>query len=175
MQTLRPSALLFISLAAIVWWGCGGPAVEQVVEVEGAEMVLEGPLFEGPNSGQITWSLNLPAVMGDDFNPDLKVVDARLVRAEVRAGDAMGFDQVRSFVLSFASDNEDVAMQEAAFVNPLPPDLNKVALEAAPNAELGPHLAEGQVYVVLDVDLAEDFWEGSRLFLLDFDLSLTLQ
>jgi hypothetical protein len=103
------------------------------------------------------------------------VTDARLKGATVLAGDSLGFSQVRSFVLSFASDNSEVAMQEAAFKNPLPEGATEVALDVAPDAELGAIVAEGKLYLVLDADLAEDFYDGNRNFKLNLSLELTVK
>ncbi len=175
MQHLRPQTWLTFVILSLAFIGCSGPETVHEYKVENLEIVLAGPLFEGPNAGQFELTLDIPGALGDAYAPGMKVADARLQRAEVAAGDSLGFAQVRSFVLSFASDNEAVAMEEAAFVNPLPEGLERVALNVAPEAELGPHAAEEKLYVVLDVDLSEDFWDGDRLFLLNFELSLTLQ
>jgi hypothetical protein len=88
-------------------------------------------------------------------------------------GDSSGFDAVRSFVLSFASDNTDVPMQEAASLNPVPAGTDLVALEVAPEAELGSLVAEGKLYVILDADLAADYLDGDRRFLVNLELSIT--
>ena len=36
-------------------------------------------------------------------------------------------------------------------------------------------MEEGKVYVVLDADLAEDYWDGNRDFKLNFTLELTIK
>lgn len=152
---------------------CSGPGVVHEWQQEALEFTLEGPLFEGPNSGQVTLELDLPAALGAAEGQE--VADARLVTATVHPADSMGFDQVRSFVLSFASDNADVPMQEAAFKNPVPEEAASVALDVAAQAELGAHFAEDRVYLVLDVDLAEDLWDGYRSFVLDYTMEITLK
>ena len=48
-------------------------------------------------------------------------------------------------------------------------------LDVAPEAELGEIMEDGKVYVVLDADLAEDYWEGNRNFKLNFTLELTIK
>lgn len=152
---------------------CSGPGEVHEWQQDALEFTLEGPLFEGPNSGQVTLALDLPATLG--AAEGRRVSDARLLSATIHPADSMGFGQVRSFVLSFASDNAEVAMQEAAFKNPVPEQAGAVALDVAAQAELGAHVAEDQVYLVLDVDLAEDLWDGSRSFLLDYTMEITLK
>jgi hypothetical protein len=48
-----------------------------------------------------------------------------------------------------------------------------VALEVAPEAELGSLVAEGKLYVILDADLAADYLDGDRRFLVNLELSIT--
>ena len=91
----------------------------------------------------------------------MRISDARLTSATVTPNDSLGFANINAFIVSFASDNEDVSMQEAAVKNPL--DEGDIAsLNVAPEAELGEIMEEGKVYVVLDADLAEDYWDGNR-------------
>lgn len=163
-KTSHLSPILLITVFLLVV-GCSGPGEIHEWKPESIEFSLEGPLFEGPNTGQVLLPLDFSEFLGDDS--EKKISAARLMSAQVHAGDSLGFQQVRSFVLSFASDNEDVAMQEAAFKNPLPSEVSSVALDVAATADLGELFAEDRVYVVLDVDLMEDFWDGNRAFLLD--------
>jgi hypothetical protein len=66
-------------------------------------------------------------------------------------------------------------MQEAAFKNPLPDGAAEVSLDVAPDAELGAIVAEGTLYLVLDADLAEDYYDGNRNFKLNLSLELTVK
>ena len=103
------------------------------------------------------------------------ISDARLTSATVTPGDSLDFAMVRSLVLSFASDDAEVAMQEVAFKNPLPAESSSVALEVATDAELGSLVSGGTVYLVLDADLAEDFYDGNRSFKINLTLDLTVK
>lgn len=162
-----------LAACALLLGGCTKPSEVREWGPEAVEFTLEGPLFEGPNAGQVALKLDVRSDLGAAENQRVKA--ARLLHATVRPADTLSFDLVRSFVLSFASDNADVAMQEAAFKNPVPEDAREVSLDVAAQAELGAHFAEDQVYLVLDVDLAEDMWEGSRSFLLDYAMEITLK
>ena len=164
-----------LTISAGLLWGCSGPGEVHDYTVEDLEVNLVGPLFEGPNQGQLALEIDLAAALGEDYEEGMKITDAHLSSATVSGGDSLGFEMVRSFVLSFASDNADVAMQEAAFKNPLPEGATEVALEVSADSELGELMAEGKVYVVLDADLTEDYWDGDRTFLLDLSLALTVK
>jgi hypothetical protein len=175
-HAMRPHLFYALSVVLLVVLGLGGcssPGESHSYSVENVEFLLAGPLFEGPNSGQIALEIDLAAAIGDTYSPDTKVTGARLLKAEVVPGDSSGFDAVRSFVLSFASDNTDVPMQEAASLNPVPAGADRVALEVAPEAELGSLVAEGKLYVILDADLAADYLDGDRRFLVNLELSIT--
>lgn len=162
-----------IASVTLAFWGCAGSGETANVKQSDLAVVLAGPLFEGPNQGQTQFTFSLASALGEAYEPGMKVRDARIQRAEVLPGDSLGFAHVRSFVLSFASDNPDVSMLEAGFKNPLPDGADRVDLDVAPNVELGPHMAAGEVYVVLDADLDEDYWDGDRRFLLNLELNIT--
>ena len=66
-------------------------------------------------------------------------------------------------------------MQEAEVKNPLEEGAAEAVLDVAPEAELGEIMEDGKVYVVLDADLAEDYWDGNRDFKLNFTLELTIK
>ena len=161
-------------LAGAFWLsGCSGPEEVRQWRQESLEFTLEGPLFEGPNSGQSVLILDFPASL--DVPADSEVAEARILKATVHPSDSLGFQHVRSLVLSFASDNAEVAMQEVAFKNPVFSESATVELDVTAQADLGELLAENQVYLVLDVDLAEDFWDGNRSFLLDCAVEITFK
>lgn len=164
-----------LTISAILTWGCSSSGTVHNYSVNDLNIELVGPLFEGPNQGQYALEVDLAAALGDAYQEGMTIADAHLKGATVFAGDSLGFSQVRSFVLSFASDNSEVAMQEAAFKNPLPEGATEVTLDVAPDAELGAIVAEGKLYLVLDADLAEDYYDGNRNFKLNLSLELTVK
>lgn len=164
-----------IAVSAFVMASCSGPGEVHEYAVSDLEFSLEGPLFAGPNGGQAQITIDIAEALGDAYEDGMRISDARVKSATVHPNDSMGFAQVNSFVMAFASDNEDVGMQEAAVKNPVDEGAEVAVLDVAPEAELGELMAEGKVYVVLDVDLAEDYWEGSRDFTLNFTLELTIK
>ena len=162
-------------LPALLIWGCSGSGTVHEYSVNDLNITLEGPLFEGPNQGQYSLEIDLKSILGDAYQEGMLISDARLTSATVAPGDSLGFGMVRSLVLSFASDDAEVAMQEVAFKNPLPAESSSVALEVAPDAKLGTLVSGGTVYLVLDADLAEEFYDGNRSFKVNLTLDLTVK
>ena len=163
------------AIAALLITGCSGPGEMHEYSVNELEFSLEGPLFAGPNSGQAEISIDLSDALGDTYVEGMLISDARLTSASVTPNDSLGFANINAFIVSFASDNEDVSMKEAAVKNPLDGGATEASLNVAPEAELGEIMEEGKVYVILDADLAEDYWDGNRDFKLNFTLELTIK
>ena len=170
---LKTAGIVAVSVLMVT--SCSGPGEVHEYEVNDLEFSLEGPLFAGPNGAQTEISIDLADVLGEAFEEGMRISDARLKTATVFPHDSLGFSQINAFVVAFASDNEDVSMQEAAVKNPLEEGAAEAVLDVAPEAELGEIMEDGKVYVVLDADLAEDYWDGNRDFKLNFTLELTIK
>jgi hypothetical protein len=170
---LKTAGIVAVSVLMIT--SCSGPGEVHEYAVNDLEFSLEGPLFAGPNGAQTEISIDLADVLGEAFEEGMRISDARLKTATVFPHDSLGFAQINAFVVAFASDNEDVSMQEAAVKNPLEQGAAEAILDVAPEAELGEIMEDGKVYVVLDADLAEDYWDGNRDFKLNFTLELTIK
>jgi len=164
-----------IAVSVLMATSCSGPGEVHDYAVNELEFSLEGPLFAGPNGAQNEILIDLADVLGEAYEEGMRISDARLKTATVFPQDSLGFAQINAFVVAFASDNEDVSMQEAAVKNPLEEGATEAVLDVAAEAELGEIMEDGKVYVVLDADLAEDFWEGNRNFKLNFTLELTIK
>ena len=158
--------------AALLLAACSGPEEVRELRSETMSIVLEAPLFEGPNPGQYEWVFDLSESLQLEESREVK--RARVTQAVLTPGDSLGFQKMRSFVLSLASDDPEVRMQEVAFVNPVDASLASIAMDVAEEADVAAHVAEGKAYVVLDVDLAEDEWELNRTLNLDVTLELGL-
>ncbi len=167
---MNPASLLMG--AALLFAACSGPEEVRELRSETMSIVLEAPLFEGPNPGQYEWVFDLTESL--QLEEPREVKRARVTQAVLTPGDSLGFQKMRSFVLSLASDNPDVRMQEVAFVNPVDASSESIAMAVAEEADVAAHVAEGKAYIVLDVDLAEDEWELNRTLSLDLTLELGL-
>ncbi len=168
-------AVLALATVSILAACTGGSGDHHAVQIKDAVVTLEGPLFAGPNQGQYAFKLDLAKELGSAYTEGMTVESARITAVEVASADSLGLSSFRSFVVSLASDNADVAMQEAAFKNPLPEGASRVSLDVSPEAELGSLLQQGTVYLVLDADLAEDYLEGSRSLTLNLSFDITIK
>ena len=148
---MRLTKLLGLLLPAVLLAACSGQQETVPIELNDLEFTLEGPLFEGPNQGQYVVQVDLP------------VRSARLSSATVVPNDSLGFANVRSFVLSLASDNPEVGMVEAAFLNPLGDAATQAELSVSKEADATAFFQGSTFYLVLDADFAADF-EGNRSF-----------
>ena len=107
---LRTIGIVAISVFMVA--SCSGPGEIHEYSVSDLEFSLEGPLFAGPNSGQAEIAVDLAEALGDAYVDGMRISDARLTSATVAPNDSLGFANINAFVVAFASDNEDISMQE---------------------------------------------------------------
>ena len=151
--------LLFLS-------SCGKGSKTQVVNLNDLEFNFEGPLYEGPNTAQYAWKVDLKSLLKDQHTEGMKIKGAKLLVAEISeedCEDCYGFDEIKSLVLSFASNNKDISMQEVALLNPIAADKNLQNLNVSGEAELTDFLNESDVYIVLDANVTEDIEDNLTL------------
>ena len=79
-----------------------------------------GPLFQGSNPAQYVAKIDLKEILGSDYKAGIKIKNAVLKNATVESFDPSTFQDVSALVVSFASDNPDLSMQELAVINPKP-------------------------------------------------------
>lgn len=169
---------IFLSIAAFVacvmiFNSCSSNEKNQTVTLNNIEFTLEGPLYSGSNPAQYTYQVDLKSLLGDQFVEGGKISAASLKSAKISSTDsAANFDIINSFVLSLASDNKDVKMQELALLNPVPASSKTVELKPSAEAKADGFFAEKQFYIVLDADLKEDI-EANMTFKVDlvFDVN----
>lgn len=163
--------LLFLS-------ACGKGSKSQVVSLNDLEFNFEGPLYEGPNTGQYAWKVNLKELLKDQYSEGMKIKSAKILAAEVNEIECesdteitediedqicYGFEQIKSLVLSFASNNKEIPMQEIALLNPIAADKKTQVLNVSGEADLTAFLNESDVYIVLDADITEDIDDNLEL------------
>lgn len=145
---------------------CGKGSKTQVASLNDLEFSYEGPLYEGPNTGQYAWKVNLKDLLKDQYSEGMKIKGAKILAAEIRdedCEDCYGFDVIKSLVLSFASNNKEIPMQEVALLNPIDADKNAQSLNVSGEADLTDFLNENDVYIVLDADITEDIEDNLTL------------
>lgn len=157
MNWKKITALL---VPALLLAACSGQGESVPLEFKDLEFTLEGPLFEGPNQGQYVMQVDPAVLLG---SADAEFASVRLASAVVTPGDSFGFDSVRSLVLSLASDNPEVGMVEAAFLNPLGDATDSAELTVSKEADATAFFQGSMFYLVLDADINADF-DGNRNF-----------
>jgi hypothetical protein len=115
-----------------------------------------GPLFQGSNPAQYVAKIDLKEILGSDYKPGIKIKNAVLKNATVESIDPATFQDINALVVSFASDNPDLSMQELAVINPIKGKLKSVQLKPSKEANVTDYFAEKQVYVILDASFLKD-------------------
>lgn len=122
-----------------------------------------GPLFEGSNPAQVTVTVDPKVLLGDLWKEGVEIKGVVLKKAEVSAENNEDFEGVLSLVMSMASNNPELRMQEIAAASPLQPEYNKASLSMAPQAHIVDFFEEKEFYLVLDASLKSDREQDLRL------------
>jgi hypothetical protein len=146
----------FIALILFVVQLLNAPKNTKNFTLKSMQFEYVGPLFQGSNPAQYVAKIDLKEILGADYKAGVKIKQAVLKNATVEAVEPNGFKSISALVLSFASDNPDLAMQELAVLNPIKPGLKKVKLKPSKEAEASGFFAEKQVYVILDASFLEE-------------------
>jgi hypothetical protein len=146
----------FVVIALALLFSCGGPEHTKTFKLENIEFMYSGPLFEGSNAAQYVAKINLKEILGADYEEGMEIDEAALKKAVVEIIEPEGCTDISSFVMSLASDNPDLAMQELAVVNPIKSYGGKIKLKPSPSADATDYFAEKSVYVVLDASFLKD-------------------
>jgi hypothetical protein len=173
MKKIYSSIVLSLATIAMIFTSCSSNEKNQTVTLKNIVFNLEGPLYSGSNPSQYTYQVDLKTLMGDQYKEGAKITAASLKSAQIYSNDSStSLDAINSLVLSLASDNKDVKMQELALLNPVPPSSTKADLKPSAEAKADGFFSEKQFYIILDVDLKEDI-EANMSFKADlvFDVN----
>lgn len=166
MRLLPSAAILLLGLAS-----CGAPE-RLTMESGPVSLVAAGPLFEGSNTAQGTWTAGLEAFLAERGYSTGQLREARLVSARISGADSTSLRGIRSVSVQWVGG--DLGMQQVAVRNPLPADSAAAQLTvAAEQRKLDELLRSGAITVVADLDLAAD-QESDRHVIGSFTLELTL-
>lgn len=143
-----------IGLMAWLWLGCGGEPRTLSYSVEGQTFELMGPLFAGPNTGQVTFSPDLSATLQAANATADDLEDVKLSKAILSMPPGQTFEGINEIVLSLVADEAE--MVQAAVLNPVPQDRSEVSLTVSEEAELLKIFQQPEAYLVVDLGLAND-------------------
>jgi hypothetical protein len=154
---------LFLIAAALALTACNQPTQTTTTTLDPMSFEWSGPLFEGSNPAQVTVKVNPQELLGDLWKEGMEIKKVHLQKAEITADNNADFGGIQSLVLSMASNNPKLHMQEIAASSPLQPEYNKVVLTMAPQAKIDDYFREKEFYMVLDASLAGDREQDLRL------------
>jgi hypothetical protein len=148
--------LLVLSLSLVLFYSCSTSDKKKTYKLEDIEFVYAGPIFEGSNPAQYVATIDLKSILGDDYVEGMEIDKASLKKALVQMVNPESFTDINALVMSLASDNPDLQMQELAVINPIQSNVGKVNLKPSPSAEATDFFAEKTIYVILDASFVKD-------------------
>lgn len=158
--------LIFLGLTLTLFVSCSKGSKVKTAELNNIEFEFEGPIFEGANTAQYLYSIDLKSLLEQEITEDDAIKSAVLKSASITSDnceDCYGFESVKSLVLSIVSDGE-IPMKEIALLNPIKADQNTQKLKLAEEAEIGDYFNTEKIYWVLDADITEDIDDNLTLF-----------
>ena len=157
------SWLLLILTASYLLFGCNQPTQTTTVTLDTLGFEWSAPLMEGSNPAQVTVSVNPQELLGDLWKEGMKIQKVVLKKAEISAENNADFADIQSLVLSMASNNPQLHMQEIASASPVQPAYNKASLTPATQSKIDKFFGEKEFYMVLDASLKGDRDQDLRL------------
>ena len=157
------SWLLLILTASYALFGCNQPTQTTTVTLDTLGFEWSAPLMEGSNPAQVTVSVNPQELLGDLWKEGMKIQKVVLKKAEISAENNADFADIQSLVLSMASNNPQLHMQEIASASPVQPAYNKASLTPATQSKIDEFFGEKEFYMVLDASLKGDRDQDLRL------------
>jgi len=164
--TIMPTSLLFrvviLMLAVGLLTSCGEQSISSY-PVENQEFVLEGPLFQGPNTAQATFS---PAIEAEG-----ELVGATLKTATLSVPAGQNFDAFSDVVLQLVTGSSD--MIQVGVLNPVPKGASELTLQVSSEADLTELLNSESCVWVIDANMPVDMMDTTITFMGDFAFDLT--
>jgi hypothetical protein len=151
--------ILVFSLMAFFLFSCNSAPTKKTSLTIESVIVAEGPLFEGSNTAQsevkTLEALNELSIPLEDIkNASLVSCDLSIVPVSDSA-EVQNFDIMQSISFSFAADELD--MQAAGVLNPMPSGKNDIQLNIAKEQEQTlEFLKQKMFYLVADANLEQD-------------------
>lgn len=124
-----------------------------------AAFTFDGPLFEGPESAQISIKDPLSRFLNDNNIDRSRIKKVTLIAAAVTI-QYEAADVISDAGITFAGSSMD--MSQVAVLNPFPKDQAKADLRVSDDAKLAPFFRADDFIVLLDLGFAEDHDDDFR-------------
>ena len=148
--------IAFAILSLVLLSACGSSDQTKTFQLENIEFLYSGPLFEGSNSAQYVAEIDLKKILGADYQEGVEINEAALKKALVQIVKPANFADISALVVSVASDNPDLQMQELAVINPIKSTVGKIKLKPSPSVDATDYFAEKSMYLILDATFTKD-------------------
>lgn len=136
---------------------CGQETVSNY-PVNDQSFVMEGPLFQGPNTAQASFS--------PDMKAEGKLTSATLTSAVLKAPEGQNFDAFTDVVLQLVASSSD--MIQVGVLNPVPKGQSSLTLQVSNEADLSELLSSEECVWVIDANIPVDMMDTTITFSGDF-------
>jgi hypothetical protein len=140
-----------------------GQETASTYPVNDQSFVMEGPLFQGPNTAQTSFT---PAMKGEG-----KLTSATLSSAVLKAPEGQNFDAFSDVVLQLVTSSSD--MVQVGVLNPVPKGQSSLTLQVSNEADLSELLSSGECVWVIDANIPVDMMDTTITFSGDFTFDVT--
>lgn len=146
--------LIFTLIFVLV--GCGNSeSSEKDLLIENIEIMAEGPLFEGSNTGQALIEAPLSDFLNEHKLTNEQLNSAKVSEIVLTTDDSTNFDLFQSITLQIVSDQTD--MIKLGLINPIEKNSQSLTLKIAEEQEkLIEVLKQDNVYIIADAILTQD-------------------
>ncbi|MEO0899836.1 MAG: hypothetical protein AAFY71_25715 [Bacteroidota bacterium] len=151
---------LLLSVIALLS-SCGEETVSNY-PVKDQSFVMEGPLFQGPNTAQASFP---PAVEGEG-----KLTGAKLTSAVLTVPEGQNFDAFSDVVLQLVTSSSD--MVQVGVLNPVPKGQSSLTLQVSKEADLTELLSSEECVWVIDANIPVDMMDTTLTFSGDFSFDV---
>jgi hypothetical protein len=130
--------------------------------VNNQSFVMEGPLFQGPNTAQASFS---PAMKAEG-----ELTGATLASAVLKAPEGQNFDAFSDIVLQLVTGSSD--MVQVGVLNPVPKGQSSLTLQVSKEADLTELLSSEECVWVIDANIPVDMMDTTLTFSGDFSFDV---
>lgn len=153
---MRCLSLPFIFTLIFVLTGCSNnESTEKDLLIENIEIMAEGPLFEGSNTGQALIETPIASFLTEHGLNKEQLNNAKVSEIVLSTDDSTNFDLFQSITLQIVSDQTD--MIKLGLINPIEKNSQSLTLKIAEEQEkLIEVLKQDNVYIIADAILNQD-------------------
>jgi hypothetical protein len=161
---------VFLGVVAMIAQSCQ-KLEHKTISVNLDDILIEGPVFSGPNVGQSTFSFNLSDYPDLSQLKDENIKNIKLISSKIKnnTGDLSLYSDL---TVQLASENTN--MQKIAYINPIDGTNSAMDLTIVEEQEnLAPFFMDKDITFVMDINVTADTMANLNLageFIFDFTI-----